>query len=187
MRGFILSGIPELFLLALVFILGGGDRYASILAAAAIHELGHIIAAAILGVRMKLCRSGIAGVCLVYDFSVVSHLREAVICLSGPLAGIIVFFLGYRNGAVSYFAAASLGLTVFNLMPISFLDGGCALYAILSAFFMPETVWPICRTLSVIFTILMWITAVMLLLQMNGDISLMAAAVYLLYRLFSEA
>lgn len=168
-------------------MLGGGDEYISILAAAAIHELGHMISAAILGVKMKLCRSGMAGICLVYDFSVVSHLKEAVICLSGPLAGIIIFLLGYKNDSVSYFAAASLGLTVFNLMPISFLDGGCALSAILSSFFMPETVWIICRILSTIFTILMWITAVMLLLRVNGDISLMAAAVYLLYRLFSEA
>ena len=168
-------------------MLGEGDEYIGILAAAVLHELGHIIAAAILGVKMKFCKSGMAGLNLVYDFSVVSHLRETAVCLAGPATGLVIFFIGYRNGAVSYFAAASLGLTIFNLMPISFLDGGCALSAILSTFLMPSVVWVICRTLSVIFTILMWIAAVMLLLRMNGDISTMAVVVYLLYRLFSES
>ncbi len=186
MRGIILSGIPELFLLSFAFMLGDGDKYASILAAALIHELGHMIAAAILGVKMRLCRAGMAGVSLKYDFSVISHGREAFVCLAGPAVGIAVFFFGYKNGTPSYFAAASLGLTVFNLLPISFLDGGCALSAVLSAFFPPDKVWYIGRILSVTFTILLWVTAVLMMLRMGGDLSVMAAAVYLLYRLFSE-
>jgi len=185
-RGLILSGIPELLLLAIVFIPGSGNEYLSVLAAAMIHESGHIITAALLGVKMKLCKTGIAGVSLKYDFSLVSPIKEATVCLAGPVIGVIVFLLGYKNNSVSYFAAASLGLTLFNLMPISFLDGGCALSAILSVFLSPNTVWRICRILSIIFTILLWCAAVMLLIQMNGDISVMAAAVYLLYRLFSE-
>ena len=186
MRGLIVSGVPELLLVCLAFMMGDGDRYASILAAALVHELGHVLAAVILGVKMRFCRTGMAGVTLSYDFSVVSHGREVLVCLAGPAAGVAVFFLGYRSGASSYFAGASLGLTMFNLLPISFLDGGGVLSALLSMFLPADTVWIVCRTVSVIFTLVLWGGAVFLLVSIGGDISLIAAAVYLLYRLFSE-
>lgn len=186
MKGLLLSGIPELIFITFAFMLGHGDKYVSVLMAALIHELGHICMAAILGVKMKFLKTGIVGISLKYHFTYTSPLKEAAVCLAGPLMGVVVFFLGFKNGAVSYFTAASLGLTVFNLLPISFLDGGCALSAVLSIFLSPDTVWKVCRVLSVIFTIILWCAAVMLMLHSNGDISAMTVSIYLLYRLFSE-
>lgn len=186
MTGFLISGIPELFFLTLAFICGGGDRFAAILAAALVHELGHICTAAVLGVKMRLCRTGIAGVSIRYDFSAVSHLREAAICIAGPLTGIAVFLLCHKNGCTSYFAGASAALALFNLLPVSYLDGGCVLSALLSCFLPPDTVWYICRVLSVIFTLGLWCTAVFVMLRCGGDISVMAVSIYLIYRLFSE-
>lgn len=185
-RGLLLSGIPELVLLSLAFMLGDGDKYMSILVAALLHELGHMAAAALLGVKMRLCKAGMAGISLQYDFSLVSHGREAIVCLAGPVVGVVIFFLGYKNGVASYFAGASLGLTVLNLLPISFLDGGCALTAILSVFLSPDKVWHIVRGLSFVFTILLWVLAIIMMLSTGGDISFICASVYLLYRLFSE-
>ncbi|MBE6708361.1 MAG: hypothetical protein E7578_03855 [Ruminococcaceae bacterium] len=187
MRGFILSGIPELFLLSLAFMLGDGGTFISIFAAALIHELGHIIAAFILGIKMRFYKVGIAGLSLRYDFSGTSHISEAVVCLSGPALGILVFLFGYARGTVSYFIGASAGLSLFNLLPISYLDGGCALSALLSVFLSPDTVWRICRVLSIVFTVLLWVGAVFMIIRSYGDISVLAVSVYLLYRLFSEA
>ena len=186
MRGLLLSGIPELFLLALAFMVGDGSTYSAIFAAALIHELGHIIAAAILGVKIRLFGAGIAGISLRYDFSGIHPLGEAAVCLAGPVVGIIIFLFGYKSGSVSSFIGACAGLALFNLLPISYLDGGCALSAILSSFLPPDMVWKICRPLSVVFTILLWITSVFMMLRSGGDFSVLAVSVYLLYRLFFE-
>ncbi len=186
MKGFLLSGIPELFLLTLAFMLGGGSIYVSVFAAALIHELGHILSAALFGARIRFIKSEIAGISLRYDFSTLHPIAEAFICLAGPATGIIIFLIGYARGHASYFIGASAGLAFFNLLPISYLDGGSALSAILSVFLPPDTVWRICRILSSVFTFLLWIGAVFLIIRSDGDISVLAVSVYLLYRLFSE-
>lgn len=186
MRRILISGLPELFLLALAFMLGDGGRFAAIMAAALLHELGHIIAAALLGTGLRFCRTEVSGISLKYDFSTVSPLREAAVCLAGPALGIAVFLISYRNGSTAYFAGASAALAIFNLLPISYLDGGCALSAILSAILPPDTVWRICRVLSLFFTAVLWCASVFLMLRTKGDLSVMAVSIYILYRLFSE-
>ncbi len=186
MKSLWLSGIPELFLISLAFILGDGGRFTAILAAALVHETGHIIAASLLGIRFRFCKTGLSGISLRYDVSVTHPAREAVLCLAGPATGIFVSYICYLSGNTSYFAGASAALAIFNLLPISYLDGGGALSALLSLILAPDTVWRICRVLSVLFTLALWCAAVFLLLRTNGDISVMAAAIYLLYRLFSE-
>lgn len=184
MRGLLLSGIPELFLLSLSFILGDGEIYAAILLAAVIHELGHVIAATVLGIKLRLCRTGPVGISLKYDFSAVSHLREAAVCLAGPLLGAVCFICCYRS--TSYLANASAALSLLNLLPISYLDGGCILSALLSSFLSPVAVWNVCRALSVLFTVVLWCSAVYVMLRSGGDISVITVSVYLLYQLFSE-
>ena len=186
MKGLLLSGIPELFLLSLAFMLGDGGKYAAVLSAALVHEAGHILAAALLGAKMQFCRTGISGISLKYDFSLISPAREALICFSGPLTGFAVLWFCYTNGNISFFAGACAALSVFNMLPISYLDGGCILSALLSLVLPPDTVWRVCRVLSVIFTMLLWCAAVFIMLRSGGDLSVMAAAMYLLYRLFSE-
>lgn len=187
MKGFLVSGIPELLLLSLGFIWGNGEQLCAILAAALIHELGHITAAVLLGVRLRFCRTGISGILLLYDFSIVSHAKEAAVCIAGPAAGLAVFFICYATGQVSFFAGASAALSFFNLLPISFLDGGCTVRAVLSSFLSPNTVWRICRIMSFVFTLALWCAAVFVMLRAEGNLSVMTAAIYLLYRLFSEA
>lgn len=186
MKGFLISGIPELLLLSLGFMSGNGGHLIEVLAAALIHELGHIVTALLLGVRLRLCRTGISGILLEYDFSLVSHIKEAAVCIAGPVSGILVLLICYASGHISYFAGVSAALSFFNLLPISFLDGGCVLSAVLSLFLTPGTTWRICRTLSVIFTIFLWCAAVFIMLRVGGDLSVMTAAIYLLYRLFSD-
>ena len=186
MTRLLISGIPELFLLSLAFMLGDSGRFSAILAAALVHELGHVIVATLLGAGLKLYRTEISGVSLKYDFTRISPLREAAVCLAGPALGIAVFLISYRNGSTSHFAGASAALSLFNLLPVSYLDGGCPLSAALSMILSPDTVWRISRILSVLFTVLLWCAAVFLMLRTNGDISAFAVSIYLLYRLFSE-
>jgi len=186
MKRLLLSGVPELFLLGGAFILGGGKKFFAVFAAAILHECGHMIAAFLLGARLRFCRAGIAGISLMYDVSLLSHIREAVICLVGPAVGLSVAILCRHQNSLQDFAAANTVLAIFNLLPVSCLDGGGALRALLSIKFSPDTVWRVCRVLSLVITFILWCLSVYILVQINGDISSAAVSIYLLYRLFSE-
>ena len=186
MKGILLSGIPELFILAAAFILGDGERLCAVFIAAVIHELGHMITAKMLGVKLRLCRADAAGISLKYDFSAVPHIKEAIISAAGPFLGLLSFFICYKTGYTSYFAGASAALSLFNLLPSSLLDGGCILSALLSYILPPDTVWRICRITSVISALFLWCTAVFVMLRTDGDMSVMIVSIYLIYRLFSE-
>lgn len=186
MRRLLTSGIPELFLLSLAFILGDGERFAAIAVAALIHEGAHVLTAFLLKIPLRLYRTEISGISMKYDFSTSSPICEVAVCLAGPVAGMILFLICRHNGSMSYLAGATAVLSVFNLLPISELDGGCALSAFLSLFFHPDTVFGICKVLSVTLTLLLWFVSVYLAIRTNGDLSVMAVSVYLIYRLFSK-
>jgi stage IV sporulation protein FB len=186
MKILILSGIPELFLLGSAFILGGGERIFDIFTAALLHECGHMAAATLLGARLRFFRAGIAGLSLRYDVSLLSHIREALICPAGPAVGLTVVILCRRQNVLQDFAAANAALAIFNLLPVSCLDGGGFLRAILSVKFSPDTVWRVCRGVSFVITFLLWCLSVCILIHVKGDISSAAVSIYLLYRLFSE-
>lgn len=180
------SGLPELCIVAFLTLIGGDTRFSAVLAAALIHEAGHIIAAVGVGAPFRFCRTGIAGITLRYDTSQISPAKEALICASGPATGLVFAAAGALIWHGAYFTATSLALSVFNLLPVSQLDGGGIVSSLLSVKLPPDTVWHIMRVLSFVFTLAIWCAAVAALVVCGNNISSMCASVYLLYRIFSE-
>ena len=131
MKAVMFSGVPELIMFAAVFALGGDGRFFAVFSAAIIHEAAHVAAAALAGVPLRLCRTGFAGAVLVYDTSCASLGAEAAICAAGPGVGLAVTAIGYAAGIRSYFVAANAALSIFNLLPVSYLDGGGILSSLL--------------------------------------------------------
>lgn len=187
MRRFILSGVPELLILAVAFVIGARDRVAAVLLAALFHELGHIVTALLLGVRLRVYRAGAVGVSLGYDTSTVSLLTEAAVCLSGPVLGLSLFFICRRLGVFSHFAAANAALSFFNLLPVSGLDGGGALLCLTDSIMPPHLSLRLSRAVSSAVTLALWCISVYVLLRIRGDISSAVVSLYLLYRLFSDS
>lgn len=98
----------------------------ALLAAAAVHELGHLLA-------MKLMYVPVYGLSLTLSGPVIrcgaaqTSMAEGITALCGPLAGMALFLLVRPIWPLC--AEMSLALSAMNLLPVLPLDGGRALRA----------------------------------------------------------
>lgn len=109
----------------------GWSMLVAVLAAAALHELGHWAALRLLGAEIRGLRIGILGAVLETDSTRLSYGRELVVLLAGPGANLLGALMLAALGAETA-AGAQLVLGGFNLLPVRPLDGGRALYLALS-------------------------------------------------------
>lgn len=107
------------------------------LCAAAVHELGHLAAVYALGGRVCRLRLTAAGAELRLE-GTMSYGRELLCALAGPLVNLLLAFGAAQLRAV-VFAGLNLVLGLFNLLPLSVLDGGKALSCGASVLFGPES------------------------------------------------
>lgn len=122
----ITPGFPAFLLLLHVW---GGSAFWPILAAMSVHELAHIAALLLFGGRLEGLRLGFAQLTLRTGF--LSVRAELVGTAAGPAVNLLCGCLLGRAAPV--FAAASLLLGAFNLLPLWPLDGGRLLRTALTA------------------------------------------------------
>lgn len=129
---------PSFIITLAVFFIGGDYVYTLLmLLSALIHEMGHFVALSFLRVRVNALVLGLFGGTIFLEKKLVSYRREVVISVSGSLlnlvASVILFFiLRYRFTPLLFFFFLSNALYgIFNLLPISALDGGQALTSLL--------------------------------------------------------
>lgn len=94
-----------------------------LLAAAAVHELGHMAAMAVVGKSRQKVTLTALGILIepVYE-TAPSGCEETVILIAGPLAGIAAAILAKRWFAG--FFNISMALSLMNMLPLNGLDGG---------------------------------------------------------------
>ena len=123
-------------LLAAYLFYDGSGTALWVLAGAIVHELGHLGAIWLLGQQMNGIRIRPCAVCI--DKTRGDAAQEMMISAAGPLAGMLAAAVfgafGWIRGA-----AASLVLTLFNLLPICPLDGWRLLDLLLEPRFLPQT------------------------------------------------
>ena len=103
------------------------------IAAAALHECGHLAVLFAVGEPPKAIRLNPFGVEIVRRGEPRGYLREAAVDLAGPCVNLLVggtCMLLLGTGAKK-FAIANLMIGAMNLLPIDPLDGGQALHALL--------------------------------------------------------
>ncbi len=109
----------------LLFFLDSSGALAVVLPGILFHEIGHLLAAAVCGIRIRSLRLEITGLCLETERA---HSKKTeLLCLAaGPAAGFLWSVLAGAVGGdwMGKSAAASLVLNGFNLLPGLPLDGG---------------------------------------------------------------
>lgn len=113
-------------LLALLIFLDTENLFLYFLIAAAVHECGHLFAIRLCGGSILSFRLSAAGGVIRYSLPAQSTAREVWIALNGCLFGCVLSGIAALVGQ-PLLCGASTMLTLFNLLPIPFLDGGRAL------------------------------------------------------------
>lgn len=143
------------------------------ISAVVIHEAAHLSVIALCGCSVESIEVTPIGL-TIHRTGLTRHLQDAAIHLAGPLANLsaaAVWTLVF--GVDSLLVSANLFFGLLNLLPIASLDGSKALSALLACFFSEMRCQKICRTLSNLFLLLLWLLSAASLLMLDGNPSLL--------------
>ena len=129
--------LPFLFILLLMLAFDAVWVTVLTLLVAAVHELGHIFAAVVIGIGdMSIPRAVLTGL-RIRPGRLLSYREEVIVALGGPLANILAFFallpLTRVNNYIITLAAINLLTAVSNLIPIRGFDGQRILTGLLAS------------------------------------------------------
>lgn len=116
-------------LLGILFFSLRMNQIAALLAAVILHEAGHLTALWMMGSPPEGLLFTLSGPVILYQLPN-SGWRAAISALSGPLSGLLLFFLLDHRWQIC--SDMSLILSAVNLLPVLPLDGGRALQAVLN-------------------------------------------------------
>lgn len=155
-----------------------------------LHEAGHIICLLILGEKPKKIDLSFYGIKLErIPMSSQSTAGELAVFASGPAVNFvfsaILFLLSNVFASLRDAAIISLCIGVFNLIPCKPFDGGNIIHTILCRITRHQTADNICLAITVV-TVVPMIVAGVFLLKNNGNITLLAVAVYVSVSCFLE-
>lgn len=144
--------------------------------AAVFHELGHWMAVRMVGGRIALLRLSAVGAQMCME-NALSYGQEILCALTGPLFNFVMVCFSVWAGH-DIFAGMNLALGVFNLLPISALDGGRVLNCATTAVFGTEVSGCVCKIVDVIFSAAVSVIGVILFFT-GGSVTLLLAAAWL--------
>lgn len=144
-----------------------------------LHELGHLIAAAILKRRISCIKIEPLGARISFC-GILSYKDEIIIALMGPLVNLFTAALFWQYEISKH----SLILGIFNLLPGSSLDGGRILTSLLSIYRSPEVAEYASKTISTVIITIIWIVSVYGLLCLNMGASLFVISCILFINTF---
>lgn len=115
----------------------------------------------------------------------ISTKNELLIALGGPIANglvlllAVIFLCFFENERIFIVAGINLILMTFNLLPVKRLDGGMALYYLLSRKFNIDLCEKALKITSIIFIVLIYIWGIYVFVSTNYNISVLIIAIFL--------
>lgn len=149
-----------------------------------IHETGHLFAMWATDSQPKAIRLVPTSVQIVREFSAKKG-GEIAVTLCGPMANFMIsgtLFLNYfifKNEQSFNFAVLNLVIAVFNLLPVSGLDGGILLTALISHFTDINKAERIVRMVTAVFAFVVFLFGVYLYVIKKLNLSVFIVALYL--------
>lgn len=143
-----------------------------------LHEAGHLTAMLICGKKAEEIDLGYFGMRIVTDKRFLSPFREAVVAFAGPFVNLVFSVLFYAFGK-NDIATVNLSLGIFNLLPVTMLDGG----HIISTFF-PDS--KLHRKLSLACACGLLTVGIFVAVYTKENFTIMIVALYLLLGIISK-
>lgn len=151
---------------------------ASVLFAVVTHEAAHLIVMRLLSIKTARMRLGTFGIGIEAKYGLAPYLKEAAVSISGSACNIVCAHLLSDCGELS---AACLAYGLFNLLPLSMLDGGELLGITLAVCGVGDrTRLAARRAADTVITAAVWIFAVYLALNGTGE-GLLISALYMVF------
>lgn len=149
-----------------------------------IHESGHMLAMWAAECQLRAIRLIPTSVQIVRGFSP-KRGGEIAITLCGPAANLLLFavlglnYLVFKSEQSLLFATLNLVMALFNLMPVSGLDGGTLLTAVLARFTDIYRAERIVKIVTALFGLAAFLFGVYLWVSGSANVSLFVVAIYL--------
>lgn len=143
---------------ALLFWLAPRQLAFSVLLSAALHECGHLLAVRLFGGEVRRVSVGPEGAEIAVKGERISYIGEMAVSLAGPAASLflaLVFSVSGRlfgNAVLYQISGVNLVLFLFNMLPISVLDGGRALGMLLLQLTNVDTADTVSKILDAVFS-----------------------------------
>ena len=176
----------------LTTIISEGHSLFIMIVPAILHELGHLISAKILGIRIYAIEINVLGARITLDHNC-SYSDEFIISLCGPLVNLVCSVVTLKfihifdsSSYLKLFFLSSSSLFLTNVLPIKSFDGGRMLEAFFLSFGREGCARQILKGSSFLFLFLLWAIAVYFLLRANDGLSLLCFSMSLLTRFFEN-
>ena len=155
---------------------GAGSVLPLVALSALCHELGHLAALRLAGAEAERFRLTAFGVEIRADTRRLSYGAEILCTLAGPAVNLVLALLLARVTGDYILAGANLLLGCFNLLPVPSLDGGRALYLLVSWCADPMLADRVCRRAGIGCSVLLTGTALALTLRHGAGLFLLLGA-----------
>ena len=165
-----------------------------LISAVALHELGHLFCAKLLGVKIYSFNLSVLGARLNID-SEISYTDELLISIFGPLFGMLgfgfTFFVALKYTCEPFcdkflfpFSCISLCLAVFNLAPIDTLDGGRIAKCLCYKLFALSKAEKIIKYITFCTLAILWLIATYLMIKIADGLSMFVFCAILFSKCF---
>ena len=180
---------PALLLFLLLLALGGRFLLFATLIAALFHECGHLLAAALGNIPLRLIEFDLFGAKIYPQGLIPSYKKELLLAAAGPIFSLIlgVFLLPYGGVFATALKSATFSLALFNLLPIGEFDGGRILHAALSLLLPNNLADRVLGVTSYLFLLLLFSLASCVLLRYGQNLALTVLCASLFAKLFLQS